>query len=239
MPNPCPPHAFPIRVPSDVLEALGEFTGHFWSDSLSLEPFICDAIRAYMKAAAEPPTAALQQPATPSDTGYQWKAVFLPQGTRLRACFDGQPWFAMVEGAEIIYDGEAISPSRFTNRWGSGNRNAWKTVWLRFPGSDAWLLADVCRAAQQAAIARLLAGEVPGASQRPPAAAAQPQVTGRERGKARSQQPSSRQAGARPTEVRPTGMPDARHDNGGQRRKSAKSGGRRKRRKAKQVPGNP
>ncbi|MES2347954.1 MAG: hypothetical protein V4641_10345 [Pseudomonadota bacterium] len=25
-------HAFPIRVPSDVLEALGEFTGHFWSD---------------------------------------------------------------------------------------------------------------------------------------------------------------------------------------------------------------
>jgi hypothetical protein len=164
IPNPCPPHAFPIRVPSDVLEALGEFTGHFWSDSLSLEPFICDAIRAYMKAAAEPPTAAPQQPATPSDTGYQWKAVFLPEGTRLRACFDGQPWFAMVEGAEIIYDGQAISPSRFTNRWGSGNRNAWKTVWLRFPGSDAWLLADVCRSARNAAIARLLAGEVPGIS---------------------------------------------------------------------------
>ena len=24
---------YPIRVPSDVLEALGEFTGHRWSDS--------------------------------------------------------------------------------------------------------------------------------------------------------------------------------------------------------------
>jgi hypothetical protein len=23
-------HAFPIRIPSDVLEALGEHTGHFW-----------------------------------------------------------------------------------------------------------------------------------------------------------------------------------------------------------------
>jgi hypothetical protein len=38
-------HAFPIRVPSDVLEALGEHTGHFWSDSLALEPFVCEAIR--------------------------------------------------------------------------------------------------------------------------------------------------------------------------------------------------
>ena len=35
--------AFPIRVPSDLLEELGAFTGKFWS-SLDLEPIICDAI---------------------------------------------------------------------------------------------------------------------------------------------------------------------------------------------------
>jgi hypothetical protein len=145
-------------VPSDVLEALGEFTGHFWSDSLSLEPFICDAIRAYMKTAAAPPPAVPLQPAAPSDAGCQWKEVFLPEGTRLRACFGRQSWFAVVEGADIQYGGYAISPSCFANLHGSGNRNAWKTLWLRFPGSDAWLLADVYRLARKAAIARLFEG---------------------------------------------------------------------------------
>jgi hypothetical protein len=147
-------HAFPIRVPSDVLEALGEFTGHFWSDSLALEPFICEAIRNYMK----PGAAAQPQQAAPSEAGYQWKEVFLPEGTRLRASFGHQHYFAVVAGAEIRYDGRALSPSCFANLQGSGNRNAWKTIWLRLPGSDQWLLADVCRSAQKAAIARLLGG---------------------------------------------------------------------------------
>jgi hypothetical protein len=31
-----------------MLEALGAFTGHFWSDTLALEPFICEAITNYM-----------------------------------------------------------------------------------------------------------------------------------------------------------------------------------------------
>jgi hypothetical protein len=74
---------FPIRVPSDVLEALGEFTGHFWSDSLALEPFICKAIRDYMNPAPVAPP----QTAASSEMGYQWKEVFLPSGTRLRASF--------------------------------------------------------------------------------------------------------------------------------------------------------
>lgn len=51
---------YPIRVPSDVLEALGKFTGHFWSDSLSLEPFICEATRSYVR----PAPAAQTQPAS-------------------------------------------------------------------------------------------------------------------------------------------------------------------------------
>jgi len=73
---------YPIRAPSDVLEALGEFTGHSWSDSLSMEPFICEAIRNYVR----PAPAAQTQPAAASRAGYQWKQVFLPVGTRLRAC---------------------------------------------------------------------------------------------------------------------------------------------------------
>ena len=144
---------FPIRVPGELLEALGEHTGVFWSDSLGMEPFICEAIRRYLK---PPPAADQPAPApAPSEAGYQWKQVFLPDGTRLRASFGGKSYFAVVEGAEIRHGDRPMSPSRFANLHGSGNRNAWKAVWLRLPGSDEWLLADVCRGAREAAIARL------------------------------------------------------------------------------------
>jgi hypothetical protein len=53
-------------------------------------------------------------------------SVFLPEGTRLRACFGGHHYFAQVEGGEIKYGEHAMSPSRFANLQGSGNRNAWK-----------------------------------------------------------------------------------------------------------------
>ena len=149
---------FPIRVPSDLLEELGAFTGHSWSDSLALEPYICEAIRNYLA----PPSAQPQStpPADqPCELGYQWKEVFLPQGTRLRANFGKKPYFATVHEAEIRYGEHAVSPSRFANLYGSGNRNAWKAVWLRFPGSDTWLLADVYRAARKASIIRLLTSD--------------------------------------------------------------------------------
>ncbi|WP_395402600.1 hypothetical protein ACHMW6_30255 [Pseudoduganella sp. UC29_106] len=155
---------YPIRLPSDLLETLGEFTGQCWSDSLALEPFICEAIRNYVRPAA----AAEAQPAEPSGTGYQWKQVFLPDGTRLRASFGGHNYFAKVEGGEIKYGEHAMSPSRFANLQGSGNRNAWKAVWLCLPGSEEWLLADVCRSARYTAIARLI-GDIASA-ERPPQA---------------------------------------------------------------------
>jgi hypothetical protein len=164
---------YPIRMPSDLLESLGEFTGQCWSDSLALEPFICEAIRNYLRPAA----AAQAQPAAASGSGYQWKQVFLPDGTRLRASFGGHNYFAQVEGGEIKYGEHVMSPSRFANLQGSGNRNAWKAVWLCLPGNEEWLLADVCRSARQAAIARLIGdGAAAGRSPR-----AREQVKARER----------------------------------------------------------
>ena len=151
---------FPIRVPGELLEELGAFTGQFWSDTLMLEPHICEAIRNYID---PPPVQPQPQTAAPagqqSELGYQWKEVFLPEGTRLRATFGKKPWYATVQGAEIKYGEHAVSPSCFANLYGSGNRNAWKAIWLRLPGSDAWLLADVCRAARKASIARLMASD--------------------------------------------------------------------------------
>ena len=149
---------FPIRVPAEMLEALGEFTGHFWSDTLALEPFVCEALTNYMNPPPAPQPQSTQSPES-SELGYQWKEVFLPEGTKLRASFGRQPYFATVRGAEIKYGEHTVSPSCLANLHGSGNRNAWKALWLRLPGSDTWLLADTCRAIQKAAMMRLLTGE--------------------------------------------------------------------------------
>ena len=54
-------HTLPVYVPFDALEALGKFTGNWWSDTYALEPFIIEAIGNYIKAPA-----AEQQPAAPS-----------------------------------------------------------------------------------------------------------------------------------------------------------------------------
>lgn len=99
-----------VYVPAELLQALGDHTGNFWS-SPALDPIICDAIRAWMK-----PAPAIQpQLAAASEAGYQWKQVFLPAGTRLRACFGGQPQFAVVVGAQVKYGKRSLSPSGFAN----------------------------------------------------------------------------------------------------------------------------
>lgn len=141
---------FPYRLPNALMQEFGVFTGKPWAD-WEIEPAICDAIRAYMK----PQPAAQAQADAVSDAGYQWKQVFLPEGTRLRASFGRAPYFAVVQSSEIRCGEQSLSPSAFANLKGSGNRNAWKAVWLRFPGSEQWVLADTCRAQQKAVIARL------------------------------------------------------------------------------------
>jgi len=146
---------YPIRVPADVLVALGELTGHSWSDSLALEPFVTEAIRKYVQA----PSPSLAQLNSAPDAGYQWKQVFLPDGTRLRTCFAGRRYFAQVEGDEIKCEGQTVTPSRFANQQGSGNRNAWKAIWIRFPESLEWIPAEVCRLARKALVARMLGGD--------------------------------------------------------------------------------
>ena len=145
-----------VRLPADVLVELGDFTGIFWN-SFELEPIICDAIHAYMN---PPPAAQMQVAAsteTGYETGYQWKQVFLPEGTRLRASFGRAPYFAVVRGNEIRCGESSVSPSGFANLQGSGNRNAWKAVWLHFPGSEQWVLADTCRTLQKTAAASIFA----------------------------------------------------------------------------------
>jgi hypothetical protein len=197
-----------VRLPADVLEELGDHSGRWWSDP-ALEPVIVEAIRAFIK----PAPAKRQQPTESDTAGYQWKQLFLPAGTKLRASFGGKPSFA--------------------NRHGSGNRNAWKVIWLRFPGSEQWLLADVCRAQQSAAIARLFGGDAQAAHRAPPPHPA-PASRAKRAGKPQSK-PKQRTASS-------TSVEEIVHRDGKQRQHGAARGTRgtrRKRRAQKHVPGNP
>ncbi len=78
--------------------------------------------------------------------GFQWKKVFLPDGTSLRTSYCNTIEFAKVVGDRVVSDdGTSLTPSLFANRHAKG-RNAWRFVWLRFPGDDYWLRAADCRA---------------------------------------------------------------------------------------------
>ncbi|HJV01169.1 MAG TPA: hypothetical protein VJ752_11505 [Burkholderiaceae bacterium] len=149
-----------VRLPADVLEALGDHSGHWWSDP-ELEPVIVEVIRAFIK----PVSATRQQPAG-----------------------------------------------------------------LRFPGSEQWLLADVCRAQQNAAIARLFGGDAQTAVRATP-----PQPVPASRAK-RTGKPQSK---PKKKAARPSNMAAKVQSEDEQRKHGAGRSARRKRRTRKHVPGNP
>jgi hypothetical protein len=81
----------------------------------------------------------------PALRGFQWKTLFLPEGTLLRTSHYDKVEFAKVGGDHITTeDGATLTPSLFANRHVKG-RNAWRFVWLRFPGDAYWVRADKCR----------------------------------------------------------------------------------------------
>ena len=83
--------------------------------------------------------------ALPATSGYQWKQLFLPNGTLLRTVFNGKNFHCLVEDDQLRYKGLATSPSRFVNTVGGIRRNAWKVTWVLFPGTAAWNLAAALR----------------------------------------------------------------------------------------------
>ncbi|HEY0587154.1 MAG TPA: hypothetical protein VGD52_13550 [Pseudoduganella sp.] len=77
--------------------------------------------------------------------GYQWKGVFLPEGTQLRAWNRSGFAYAEVIGDRIVYLGDAVSPHEFICRCKGISRSAWAEVSLLFPGENQWKRADAYR----------------------------------------------------------------------------------------------
>lgn len=81
--------------------------------------------------------------------GYQWKEVFLPDGTDLRMIYAGGTYYARVTGEHLVYQGRRVSPRRFVMLVAGGVRNAWRDLWVRLPGRRDWQRALAVRTGQE------------------------------------------------------------------------------------------
>ncbi|MQA42652.1 hypothetical protein [Rugamonas aquatica] len=96
--------------------------------------------------------------------GYQWKTLFLPEGTILKSWSYGENNYARVEGDQIIHNGRAVSPNQFAQSFARSTRNAWQDLFIRRPGDKTFKIA--CR----------LRDELAATSKAPPATAPVPAV---------------------------------------------------------------
>lgn len=121
-----------------------EFELHLMATRPGVKPeaFLTELMRRWLATETEKIASRKNGPAL---RGFQWKTLFLPEGTILRTTHGDTVEFAKVCGDHIMSDdGAALTPSMFANRTAKG-RNAWRFVWLRFPGEDGWSRADNCR----------------------------------------------------------------------------------------------
>ena len=134
----------PVRTIELPLSTYMDLEFHLMDTRAGIKPqeFIVSYLKRWLKLEAERQAIRANGHAI---KGVQWKAVFLPDGTNLRTSHRGQVDFAKVVGHRIVHEEKFVSPSQFANRDGTG-RNAWRCVWLRFPGEEQWELAAHCRA---------------------------------------------------------------------------------------------
>ena len=86
------------------------------------------------------------------ERGYQWQTVFLPNGTKVWMSYKSQDSYAEIRHGKLHYGGEVVSsPSQFARRVADNtSRNAWRDLYIKFPGEGSWKLADSLRPPIQA-----------------------------------------------------------------------------------------
>ena len=79
--------------------------------------------------------------------GYPWDEVLLPNGTQIRMTYGGRHAHAEIRHESLYYGDERVrSPSRFARRVANNtSRNAWRDLYIQFPGEESWRLADGLR----------------------------------------------------------------------------------------------
>lgn len=131
---------------NDALLALGAHLRDSAS-ALSLTDAVAVAIRAQ------------SADADASSRGYQWKELFLPEGTALRMRCGDEVHHARVAGDAIVYRGRCVSPHQLTLAIAGDGRNAWRDLSLRLPGEEHFRPACVLRRLAKASVEPRLASE--------------------------------------------------------------------------------
>lgn len=80
--------------------------------------------------------------------GYQWKTLFLPEGTEIRSWSYGEHNYARVVGDDIIHQGRAVTPNQFAQSFARTTRNAWTDLYVRRPEDKQFRLAHRLRLEQ-------------------------------------------------------------------------------------------
>lgn len=138
-----------VKQPTAALRRLAEFLQE--TDSkLTVEQAATMAINQWLAAARGQPANITLPPLR----GYQWKSLFLPEGTHLRMFLDWEYHYAQVEGETIFYKGRAVTPHSFTTQCGGRCRNAWRDLWILLPGEAKWQAASRLRRLCEQEIAR-------------------------------------------------------------------------------------
>lgn len=87
----------------------------------------------------------LAQRQVKSTGGYQWKELFLPEGTELRIRYRGAYNYARIDGDQLKYAGEVVSPRDWALMVTGSVRNPWRDIWIRRGVSECWTRASTWR----------------------------------------------------------------------------------------------
>ena len=55
--------------------------------------------------------------------------------------YKGEYFYAKVEGDEVVYDGNPVSPASMVNSISGTSRSAWRDMWFKRPKDKEWLPA--------------------------------------------------------------------------------------------------
>src|SRR5471032_121103 len=104
-------------------DTLTELMDHLRSTGAPVDPAgaVETAIRYWLAAIKD----GAQDQASTIPRGYQWKSLFLPEGTWLRMAYRNDHEYALVEGDYIMYRGRRVSPNQFSTANAGNVRNAW------------------------------------------------------------------------------------------------------------------
>ncbi len=75
-----------------------------------------------------------------------WKSISVPHGSEVRMSYGGRDHFAAVVDGKIQDGSNRLSPSQWASKIADGTqRNAWRDISIREPGSTRWILASALR----------------------------------------------------------------------------------------------